>query len=92
MEMQYVYQIISLVLLIGVLIVFFYIPDRKEKKAQKELLDNLKRNDVVMTKNGIKGRILSVGEDTVIINVEPGKANLEIAKWAVMGVNNKKKG
>ena len=90
MELKYIYELISLVLLIGVLVFAFSLPDRKEKKARKAMLNDLRKSDIVQTKNGIRGKIISVGEETVIVNVDPGKVNLEIAKWAITSVENKK--
>lgn len=77
---------VSLVLLILLGIFGLYLPDRLSKKKKKEYLAGLKRGDKVETLHGIKGRIVSVNEDTLIIRTEPDDVRFEIAKW---GLKNK---
>lgn len=84
---QYIYQLISLVLLILLAIFAFYLPERKKKKQMQESIASLRRGDIVITKNGLKGRIQKVGADTVIVEVEASGTRLEIAKWGIAQVN-----
>lgn len=87
MESQYIYQLISLVLLIAVAIFAFLIPSVREKKRLQKSMDMLRPGDKVVTKNGLTGRVVSVGDDTLVIAVAPQKVNLEIAKWGVKEVS-----
>ena len=90
MENQYIYQVISLVLLILLAIFAIYLPDKKRKKQLKSSRDSMKIGDIVITKNGLKGRIQKVEEESIIMNVEPVGTRLEVAKWAVEQVNPQK--
>ena len=52
------------VLVIGFLFYFMLIrPERKKQNRHRELLENLKKNDHVVTAGGIKGAVSSVNRD-----------------------------
>ena len=54
--------------LIGVFFYFFIIrPEKKRTKEMQNLLNNIQVADEVITNGGIIGRVLSVKEDTVLI-------------------------
>ncbi|MDD3404005.1 MAG: preprotein translocase subunit YajC [Hespellia sp.] len=86
MEMQYVYQVICLVLLILVVIFAFYLPDRRKKQSLNANIEKIHKGNMVVTKNGLKGRVTDVNEDSIILTVQPRGTNLEVAKWAILDV------
>jgi preprotein translocase subunit YajC len=57
-----------------VLIFYFLIirPQRQQQKKAKEMLDNLKKNDEVITSSGIHGTVVIVKEKTVVVRVDEG--------------------
>ena len=58
---------------------FILLPkQRQERKQRDELMNNLKRNDKVMTSAGIIGIVNSVSEkgDEVVLKIEEGKMRL----------------
>ncbi len=92
MDAQYVYQLISLVLLVLVVIFVFVIPDRRSKKQLRENVGRLQKGDTVFTKHGLTGRVAELRENTVIIEAEPQGVRLEIAKWGISQVNPQPRG
>jgi len=86
-DAQYIYQLISLVLLVLVVIFVFVIPDRRSKKQLRENVSRLRKGDTVFTKHGLTGQVAELRENTVIIEVEPQRVRLEIAKWGILQVN-----
>lgn len=60
-------------LLVLVVIMYFLVirPQQKQKKTREQMLNSLKKNDRIVTIGGIHGRITSVKEDTVNIEVAP---------------------
>lgn len=65
----------SLILLAGVAIVFYFFmirPQQKKQKDQKKFLEEIQRGDQVVTIGGIHGKILSVEDDKVVIEVDKG--------------------
>ena len=69
----------------AVMIVFYFFmirPQSKKAKEQKTFLDGLKKGDKVVTIGGIHGKILKVGEDSFLIEVD-ASTKLKIEKSAV---------
>ena len=69
----------------AVMIVFYFFmirPQSKKAKEQKTFLDSLKKGDKVVTIGGIHGKILKVGEDSFLIEVD-ASTKLKIEKSAV---------
>ncbi|MCK4297953.1 MAG: preprotein translocase subunit YajC [Planctomycetes bacterium] len=75
-------MIIFLVLIFAVFYFLLIRPQRKRQKQQRELMEELKRGDKIITSGGIYGVIESVSEDSVIIKVESG-ATMRVAKSSV---------
>ena len=60
--------------LILVFVVFYFLlirPQQQKAKAHKELLDNLKRNDDVLTAGGLYGKVVELGESEVKLEIAP---------------------
>jgi preprotein translocase subunit YajC len=74
--------IIFLVLIFAIFYFLLIRPQRKRQKEQRQLMEELKRGDRVITAGGIYGVIESVSEDSVIIKVESG-ATMRVAKSSV---------
>jgi preprotein translocase subunit YajC len=74
--------IIFLVLIFAIFYFLLIRPQRKRQKDQRQLMEELKRGDKVITAGGIYGVIESVSEDSILIKVESG-ATMRVAKSSV---------
>jgi preprotein translocase subunit YajC len=61
---------IGLILMIGVFYFVLMRGNRKQQKERRNLLDNLKKNDRVMTIGGVVGTVVSVREHEVVVKVD----------------------
>lgn len=77
-----IYQVIMWVGIIGVFYFFMIRPQQKKQKEQKELLNNLKKGDQVVTIGGIHARIYTVEEATVTLELDKG-VKLTVEKSAI---------
>jgi preprotein translocase subunit YajC len=72
--------------MIGVIIVVFYFfmirPQQRKQKAEQKMRDSLTKGDRVVTIGGIHGKIVSVDETTILIEVDNG-VKLKMEKTAV---------
>ena len=78
--------IISFAPLIVVVIVFYFLlirPQQKKDKADRAMRENLDIGDEIVTAGGIIGRVVSIKEDTLVIETGSDRSKLRIAKWAV---------
>ena len=73
-------------LLIPVLYLVMIRPQQKRQKQWQEMLAGIKPGDRITTAGGIRGIILSIKEDGIIIRVAPDNIKLEVAKSAIASV------
>ncbi len=58
--------------LILIFVVFYFLlirPQQQKAKAHRNMLDNLKRNDQIVTAGGLYGRIIELGEKVVTLEI-----------------------
>jgi preprotein translocase subunit YajC len=71
---------------LGLIIVVFYFffirPQVKRTKDQKKYREELKKGQKIITIGGIHGRIIEIGDTTIIIEVE-GQNRLKLEKSAI---------
>jgi preprotein translocase subunit YajC len=68
---------LALILAMAAFMVFSSVFNRKEKKQVQQMLDNLKKNDRVMTIGGILGSVVSATKEEVVVKVDES-ANVKI--------------
>ena len=73
-------------LLIPVLYLVMIRPQQKRQKQWQSMLSSIKPGDKVTTAGGIRGTILSIKDDVIIIKVAPDGIKMEIAKSAIASV------
>jgi len=73
-------------LLIPVLYLMVFRPQQKRQKQWQEMLAGIKTGDRITTAGGIRGIILNIKDDTIVIRVAPDSIKLEVAKSAIASV------
>ncbi|MEX0866805.1 MAG: preprotein translocase subunit YajC [Pirellulales bacterium] len=69
------FGMLPLFAILGLLFYFMVIaPERRRQKEHQALIENLKRNDRVVTIGGIKGVVLNVNKDTKEVTVRIDEA------------------
>ena len=82
--------VLMVVLMVGMIAVMYFATIRPQKKRQKEeqaMRDNLSIGDEITTIGGIMGRVVTVKEDSLIIETGADRTKLRITRTAV-GINN----
>jgi preprotein translocase subunit YajC len=67
-------QILSFLPLVLIFIVFYFLlirPQQKKAKQHQEMLGKLKKNDEVMTSGGIYGKVVTLADNVVTLEVAP---------------------
>lgn len=67
-----IYNVLLWVGIIGIFYFFMIRPQQKKQKDQKSFVNNLKKGDNVVTIGGLHGRIASVDDATVTLDVDRG--------------------
>ena len=87
------YRIITTCVIIVLILVIYYAsmwPRKKQEKALKEMQNNLKKGDKIITFSGLSGIIEEIKEDRIIVSLYPDKVKISIEKWAVAGLDDRK--
>jgi preprotein translocase subunit YajC len=80
-------QPLLLMLIFFALMYFLMIaPNQRKQKKWQLMLSQLKSGDKVTTNGGIRGVIISVKDDVVLIRVAPDNIKLEFVKSAIAAV------
>ena len=74
------------ILFFGVLYFLMIVPNQRKQKKWQEMLSQLKSGDRVTTNGGIRGTILNVKDDVVVLRVQPDGVKLEFVKSAIATV------
>jgi len=77
--------IMQLIPLIFIFAIFYFMlirPQQKQQKKHQEMINNLKKNDEVVTAGGIHGTIVNVKEKTFILRVDDN-VKIEVDKNAI---------
>ena len=76
---------IILMLLYMFAVMYFILirPQRKKQKGEKKMRENLQIGDEVVTIGGIYGRVISLKEDTFVIESKSDHSKLTFARWAL---------
>ena len=73
-------------LLIPVLYFLMIRPQQKRQKQWQEMLSSIKTGDRVTTSGGIRGTIMSIKDDAIILRVAPDNLKMEVVKSAIASV------
>lgn len=81
---------LPIILMLGVIVIMFFITGRSQKKQQKQIDDmrnNLQVGDEITTIGGIIGKIVSIKDETCIIETGRDGVRMRILKSAVRCVD-----
>ena len=76
-------MLIPLVIMFALLYFVAIRPQKKRDKELKEMQQSLQVGDEIVTGGGIVGIVVSVGDDTVVIETGGAKHKLRIKNWAI---------
>lgn len=75
------------IIILFVLMYFMLIrPQKKQEKKLQEMRNSMQVGDEVVTAGGIIGRIISVKDDTIVIETGSDRSKVRIKRWAISEV------
>ncbi len=75
------------ILVLGVLYFFIMRPQIKQRKTHEEMLKNLKKGDAVITTGGLFGRIVSITDNVVHLEIAD-KIKIRVSRAYIAGLEN----
>ncbi|MBE6708628.1 MAG: preprotein translocase subunit YajC [Ruminococcaceae bacterium] len=81
--------IVMLVAMIAIFYFFMYRPQKKQDKQQNEMRNSIEVGDEITTIGGIIGKIVSIKEETLVIETTKDKTKIRILRTAIRSVDVK---
>ena len=76
-------MIVIMVALFGAMYFMMIRPQKKKQQEEQSMRDNIQVGDEITTIGGIMGRVVTVKEDSLIIETGADRNKMKIARWAV---------
>ena len=78
---------LSMILMMAAIFAVMYFlmirPQKKKQKEEQAMRDNLQIGDEITTIGGIVGKIVTVKDDTLIIETGADRNRMKITRWAI---------
>lgn len=82
-------QILGTFLPIILMVAIFYFllirPQRKRDKAERDMRNSIQVGDEISTIGGFIGKVVSLKEDTLVIETSADRTKLKLYRWAIRG-------
>ena len=80
----------TVILIVAMVAVFYFLiirPQKKRDKQAREMRSSIKVGDEIVTIGGIIGIIVSMKEDSLVIETGSDRSKVRLARWAISGKN-----
>ena len=81
----------SMILLVAMIAVFYFLiirPENKRKKQAETMRNSLKKGERITTIGGMVGRIVQVNDTTVVFETSEDRVRVEITKWGIQSTES----
>src|SRR5262244_3180091 len=88
-------SLIALAPLLFIFAIFFFLlilPQQRRQKKWQAMLGELKTGDKITTSGGLRGTIMSLKDDSIILRVPPDNLKLEVSRGSVVSVTTAEEG
>ena len=85
-------SLLSFAPFILILVVMYFLmirPQQKKQKEEQKMRNNLRVGDELTTIGGIKGRVVSIKDDTIVLETGNDRTKIQFEKWAIQTVHTK---
>jgi preprotein translocase subunit YajC len=82
-------SLLSLAPLLFIFAIFYFLlimPQQKKQKKWQAMLSELKNGDRIVTSGGLRGTIISLKDDSLVVRVPPDNLKLEVSRASVVSV------
>ena len=81
----------SILLLVAMVAVFYFLiirPENKRKKQAETMRNSLKKGERITTIGGMVGKIVQVNDSTIVFETSEDRVRIEVTKWAVQSTGS----
>jgi len=80
------------ILMIGAVYLMMIRPQQKKQKMWAQMLAELKTGDKITTTGGMRGTIISLKDDALVLRIPPDGIKIEVVKSAIAAVTTQEEG
>lgn len=84
-----VMQFLPLILIVVLMYFMLIRPQKKKQKEEQQMRNNLRVGDELTTIGGITGRVVSIKDDSIVLESGSDRTKLQFKKWAISTVETK---
>ena len=77
---------LPIILMVGIMYLLMIRPQQSRQKKWQAMLEQLKAGDRIVTSGGMRGAILSMKDDSVILRVPPDNLKIEVTRASIVTV------
>ena len=81
--------VIMLIVMVAIFYFFMYRPQKKQEKQVNDMRNSLEVGDEITTIGGIIGKVISMKEETVMIETGADKTKIRILRSAIRNIDVK---
>jgi preprotein translocase subunit YajC len=88
-------SLLTIAPLLFIFAIFYFLlimPQQRRQKKWQAMLAELKTGDKITTSGGLRGTIMSLKDDSVILRVPPDNLKLEVSRGSVVSVTTAEEG
>jgi preprotein translocase subunit YajC len=81
--------IAPVLMMVGIFAIFYFLlimPQQRRQKKWQAMLETVKSGDRVTTSGGIKGTVLSMKDDAIVLRVAPDNIKIEVARSSIVSL------
>ena len=78
-----------LLMMVGIFAIFYFLlimPQQRRQKKWQAMLATIKSGDRVTTSGGLKGTVLSIKDDVVLLRIPPDNIKMEVVKSSIVSL------
>ena len=80
-------MIVMMAVLFGAMYFFTIRPQKKKQKEEQQMRDSLQIGDEITTIGGIVGRVVTIKDDSIVIETGADRNKMKIMRWAIQTNN-----
>lgn len=76
----------SLIMIVGMVALMYFMvlrPQKKKQKEEQEMRDSIQIGDEITTIGGIMGRVVTVKDDSIVVETGTDRTKLKMQRWAI---------
>ena len=83
-----------MMLIVAMIAIFYFLiirPENKRKKQAEQMRSSLKKGERITTIGGIVGKVVMIGDETIVIETSEDRVRVEFMKWAIQSTESMEK-